>query len=244
MTPSTPPPEHEAAEAAPRYGVAAMEPKATEELLGPLNAVEQRYAPPRLWTAGDVALLAHHPRVAIVGTRHPTQDGVKRARRLVRELVARDVVVVSGLAQGVDTIAHSTAMVSGRTIAVIGTPLDQVFPRQNAALQAQIAQRDLVVSEFAPRSAVAKGNFVRRNRTMALIADASVIVEAGDGSGTLSQGWEALRLGRPLFFLRSLLDANLTWPREMMKYGARVLTETDELVELLPRDDVHAAVAF
>jgi DNA processing protein len=221
-----------------------MEPTATQDLLGPLNAVESHFAPAKLWTRGDVALLARHPRVAVVGTRQPSPDGIRRARRLVRELVEEGVIVVSGLAQGVDTIAHTTAMISGRTIAVLGTPINQVFPKQNAALQEQIAQRDLVVSEFHPLSKVAKGNFPRRNRTMALIADASVIVEAGDGSGTLSQGWEALRLGRPLFFLQSLLDAGLTWPAEMMKYGAQVLTETRELTALLPRDDVDAAASF
>lgn len=77
--------------------------------------------------------------------------------------------------------------------------MNEVFPAANAALQRKIATEHLVVSEFAPGSAVARGNLPRRNRTMALIADASVIVEAGEGSGTLSHGWEALRLGRPLF---------------------------------------------
>lgn len=163
------------------------------------------------------------------------------SRHYLRELVRHGATVVSGLAQGVDTIAHTTAMIEGRTIAVIGTPLDDVFPRQNAALQAHIASQDLVVSEFAPGSRVSKGNFPRRNRTMALIADASVIVEAGDGSGTLSHGWEALRIGRPLFFLRSLLDAELEWPRKMMTYGARALPSLDELLAALPCDDIRRA---
>lgn len=234
-------PRSETAHAGTRYAARAVNATPSEELLGPLTAVEKRFAPTRLWTAGDRSLLTHHPRVAIVGTRTPTDEGVKRARRLVRELVKHDAIIVSGLAQGIDTIAHSTAMLEGRTIAVIGTPLDDVFPRQNAMLQQRIATRDLLVSEFAPGTKVAKGNFPRRNRTMALIADASVIIEAGDGSGTLSQGWEALRLGRPLFFLRSLLEADLKWPQEMVKYGAQVLSKTEDLLELLPRDDVHAA---
>lgn len=238
------PPGRETASGGARYAPEAVNATPSEELLGPLNAVEKKFAPARLWVAGDRSLLAHHPRVAVVGTRTPTDEGARRARRLVRELVRHGATIVSGLAQGVDTIAHTTAMIEGRTIAVIGTPLADVFPRQNAALQARIASHDLVVSEFAPGSKVSKGNFPRRNRTMALIADASVIVEAGDGSGTLSQGWEALRLGRPLFFLRSLLDANLQWPQEMMKYGAQVLSNTEDLLELLPRDDVHAAASF
>ncbi len=219
--------------------------RSTAELLGPLNSVEQKFAPPTLWTKGDVTLLHRHPRVGVVGTRHPTPDGQRRARKLVNALVERGAIVVSGLAQGVDTIAHTQAIAAkGRTIAVIGTPLDQVFPNANAALQQRIAEEHLLVSEFAPGSAVSKGNFPRRNRTMALIADASVIVEAGEGSGTLSQGWEALRLGRPLFLLKSLVDAGLAWPREMVEHGAFVLAGMDDLLRVLPTDGIREAVAF
>ncbi len=218
---------------------------AVSELLGPLNAVEQKFAPPRLWTSGDASLLQRHPRVAVVGTRRPSQDGARRARKLVKALVEKGVVVVSGLAEGVDTLAHSHAIeLGGRTIAVLGTPVDEVFPRQNEALQRLIAREHLVVSEFPPGSAVSRGNFPRRNRTMALIADASVIIEAGDGSGTLSQGWEALRLGRPLFLLKSLLDKDLKWPKEMLEYGAVALADIEELMKVLPDDDIRDAVSF
>ncbi len=217
----------------------------TADLLGPLNAVEAKFAPPTLWTKGDAGLLKHHPRVAVVGTRHPTVEGERRARKLVKALVDHGAIVVSGLAQGIDTIAHTqTIAAKGRTIAVIGTPIDEVFPKANAALQQQVAEEQLLVSEFSPGSAVSKGNFPRRNRTMALIADASVIVEAGDGSGTLSQGWEALRLGRPLFLLKSLVDAGLTWPREMIDHGAFVLAGMDDLLRVLPTDGIREAVAF
>lgn len=217
----------------------------TSELLGPLNAVEQKFAPPRLWTSGDVALLQRHPRVAVVGTRHPSPDGARRTRKLVKALVEQRVVVVSGLAQGVDTLAHSqTIELGGRTIAILGTPLDEVFPQQNEALQRFMAREHLVVSEFAPGVIVSRGNFPRRNRTMALIADASVIIEARDASGTLSQGWEALRLGRPLFLLKSLLEGDLKWPREMLNYGASVLTRVDDLMKVLPGDDIRDVVSF
>lgn len=147
--------------------------------------------------------------------------------------------------QGIDTIAHTQTIASGgRTIAVIGTPLDDVFPKANAALQRRIGEEHLLVSEFAPGSTVAKGNFPRRNRTMALIADASVIIEAGEGSGTLWQGWEALRLGRPLFLLKSLVETSLAWPREMLDHGALVLAMTDDLLRILPTDGLREPVAF
>jgi DNA processing protein len=207
--------------------------------------VELKFAPHSLWTAGDTTLLKRHPRVAIVGTRHPTPEGVRRAKRLVKDLVEHGAVVVSGLAEGVDTVAHTlTLELGGRTVAVIGTPLDETFPKKNADLQRRIAQEHLLVSEFAPGIAVARGNFPRRNRTMALIADASVIIEAGDGSGTLSQGWEALRLGRPLFLLQSLVASGLAWTSDMLNHGARVLSGTDDLLQVLPTDDIRDAVSF
>jgi DNA processing protein len=186
-----------------------------------------------------------HPRVAVVGTRSPSVEGERRTRRLVKELTKAGAVVVSGLAQGVDTIAHmQTLALAGRTIAVLGTPLDDVFPKANAPLQERIGESDLVVSEFPPGSKVARGNFPRRNRTRALLSDASVIVEAGPTSGTISQGWEAIRLGRPLFLLKSLVDAGLPWPREMIEHGAFVLNDMADLLEVLPTDEIREAVSF
>jgi len=95
----------------------------------------------------------------------------------------------------------------------------------------------LVVSQFPSGHAVLRSNFPRRNRTMALLSHATVIVEAADSSGSLSQGWEALRLGRPLFLMKSIVDDDrLKWPKEMLHYGARTLASglEDELFELLP----------
>lgn len=222
-----------------------MQGRRTVELLGPLNAVEQKFAPPILWTKGDTALLERHPRVAVVGTRSPSAEGERRTRRLVKELVKVGAVVVSGLAEGVDTIAHTqTLALGGRTIAVLGTPLDEAFPKANTSLQERVGERDLLVSEFAPGSKVSRGNFPRRNRTMALVSDASVIVEAGATSGTISQGWEAIRLGRPLFLLKSLVDAGLPWPREMVEHGAFVLNSMADLLDVLPTDEIREAVSF
>lgn len=214
-----------------------------EDALGPLNEFEQRHAPKQLFLQGDRTLL-RKMKVSIVGSRKPSDDGVKRAARLARELVRHDVVVVSGLAHGIDAAAHRTAIdAGGRTIAVIGTPLDNVHPRAHRTLQAEIARGHLVVSQFPSGAPVLPRNFPLRNRTMALIVDASVIVEAGDGSGTLSQGWEALRLARPLFIMRSVVDTSgLKWPAEMIDYGARVLSKPSDLFERLPFGEPLAAL--
>jgi DNA processing protein len=211
-----------------------------EELYGPLNDVERKNAPPRLWLQGDVELLRQGRRVAVVGSRSPSPAGQQRAAQLARKIAGEGITVVSGLALGIDTIAHQTALAAGgRTIAVLGTPLDECQPRQNAGLQERIGRDHLLVSQFPPGHPVLRSNFPRRNRTMALFCHASVIVEAGESSGTLSQGWEALRLGRPLFLLKSVVDnPDLKWPREMIEYGAFVLTDFDDLIEILPATDL------
>jgi len=204
-----------------------------EELLGPLNDVERKNAPARLFTAGDVAILRSGPRVSVVGSRKPSPEAVARARLIAKKLVARGIVVVSGLAEGIDTAAHQTAIEEGgRTIAVLGTALDEVFPAKNRALQERIAREHLLVSQFPVGVPARRGNFPMRNRTMALLTHATVIVEAGNKSGTLHQGWEALRLGRLLFILESVAaNPELSWPAEMIRYGAQVLSRDNlELV--------------
>lgn len=209
---------------------------ATEDLLGPLNEFQRRNAPAKLYTSGDIEILRSTVRVSIVGTRHPTPEGRRRAARLARALVDHSVTVVSGLAEGIDTEAHQTAIRrGGKTIAVLGTPLDYFYPRENEPLQRLIMAEHLALTEFASGHPVRKTNFPRRNRMMALISDASVIIEAGESSGTLHQGWEALRLNRPLFIAKSVVEqADLQWPKEMLDYGAIVLTNTDELLAELP----------
>lgn len=198
-----------------------------EELIGPLNEVEKKHAPARLFTTGRIELLRDGLRVSVVGSRDATTEGLGRARALSEILVSRGVVVVSGLAEGIDTQAHQAAInAGGATIAVLGTPLDICFPKQNQALLDRIIQGHLAVSQFPIGAPPQKKNFPMRNRTMALLSDATIIVEAGEGSGTIHQGWEALRLGRPLFLLESLTKrTDLTWPAEMQQYGAEVLTK-------------------
>lgn len=207
-----------------------------EDLLGPLNEVESKYAPKQLFIQGDRGLLSDGPRVAIIGSRRASGEGLRRAAKLTRELVREGVVIVSGLAEGIDTAAHTTAIDSrGRTIAVIGTPLEEVFPAKNRRLQEDIASHQLLVSQFSSGAPIRRENFPQRNRTMALLSHASVIVEAGETSGSLSQGWEALRLGRPLFLLQSILkNSDLKWPRELIDHGASILTSTADVLEVIP----------
>lgn len=197
-------------------------------------------APPSFWLAGDAGLLElGRLRVAIVGSRDAGELGIRRARRLAAELSELGIVVVSGLAKGIDRAAHDGAMENGgRTIAVIGTPIDKAYPVEHAAIQQAIYTHHCLVSQFAPGSKVYPSNFVERNRFMALISNASVIVEAGDGSGTLSQAAETQRLGRHLFIMKNVLDnKSLSWPSKFLrpKTGrpAIILEHVDQLRDLL-----------
>src|SRR3954447_12608133 len=205
-------------------------------VMGGLNEFEMRHAPAHLYACGDVSLLSAPARVAVVGSRNASFPGRKRVARLVAALIEHDVVIVSGLAAGIDTAAHEeTLQRGGRTIAVLGTPLDEVHPPSNATLQRRLLEQHLVVSQFPAGHPTLRSNFPRRNRTMALLCHASVIVEAGESSGTLSQGWEALRLNRPLFILKSVFEnTELTWPEEMLQYGAHVLEDAEQLFQALP----------
>jgi DNA processing protein len=209
-----------------------------EELLGPLNEVEQKNAPRRLFYAGELTLIEVGPRVSIVGSRKASKQGLNNARGLAAWLVRQGAVVVSGLAEGIDAAAHQGAIdAGGKTIGVIGTPLDKSYPAKNRALQARLMKEHLVLSQFASGYPVQRKNFPIRNRTMALISHATVIVEAGDKSGSLHQGWEALRLGRPLFVLERLMkDPTLSWPAELANYGALALEpkNLEAISEYLP----------
>ena len=211
-------------------------PQSTEALLGPLNDWEAKNAPEFLYTQGDTSLLRFIPRVSIIGTRKPTKPGIQRANNLAHLLVQNDVLVVSGLAAGIDHTAHTSAMAAGgRTIAVIGTPLERAYPAAHRELQQTIARDHLLVSQFAPGSETFPSCFPKRNRTMALISHATVIIEAGTKSGCISQGWEALRLGRSLFLTRSLVDnPDINWTVKFLDHGAMILDSVEDLLDTLP----------
>jgi DNA processing protein len=207
-----------------------------QQLLGPLKDVELKFAPVRLFGVGNMEVPLPSPRVAIVGSRKASPEGLKVAKDIAKALVKKGVIIVSGLAEGIDTVAHATAIEEGgRTIAVLGTPLNRVYPRSNFQLQKMIMENHIAISQFPIGLPTRPKNFVLRNRTMALISQASIIVEAGETSGSLHQGWEALRLGRPLFIWESLFsNSSLSWPKKMHEYGAEKLSDPQKIFDLLP----------
>ncbi|WP_085518076.1 DNA-processing protein DprA [Marivirga sericea] len=196
-----------------------------EELKGELTEIEAKNAPKELFIDGDESLLIEGRRVSVVGSRNVSPEGLARTKSLVKMLVELDFIIVSGLAKGVDTMAHKTAIeYKGKTIAVVGSPLDKVYPAENKELLDEIKRNHLAISQFRPGIPIQGKNFPQRNKTMALISDATIIVEASEKSGTKHQGWEALRLGRSLFILENITnDPKVTWTTEMISYGAEIL---------------------
>lgn len=209
----------------------------TEDLIGPLAEHEKKYAPEFLWVSGKQALARAGRRLSIVGARQAPEEALQIARKLARVVTAHGGVVVSGLARGVDHAAHTEAIESGgRTIAVLGTPPERCYPREHRELQEIIAKEHLCITQFAPGSPVTRRNFPMRNRTMALISHATFIAWASDTSGTLSQAWEAVRLGRPLYFWEVLTGEGLDWVKKAITYGGTPVDEDDfeDLVLELP----------
>lgn len=180
-----------------------------------------------VYYAGDLDLVKDRC-IAVIGTRNVTEVGRKRANKFARELVEAGVVVVSGLAQGVDAQALGGAITNGgRVIAVIGTPLDKAYPAANASLQEEIYRGHLLISQFAIGERTYPSNFVARNRTMAAITDASVIIEATESSGTLHQASECVKLGRWLGISKSVVeDSRLSWPAQFIDYPKCVVLES------------------
>lgn len=201
-----------------------------------------------LYYAGNLNYLETR-RIAIVGTRKPTREGLLRTSKLVKLLVKDNFTIVSGLAAGIDTEALSTAIAeNGRTIAVIGTPINQVYPKENVDLQKKIANEHLLISQV-PFERYKKqsifGNrlfFPERNKTMSALSEATVIIEAGETSGTLVQARAALYQKRKLFILESCFqNKNITWPQRFLDMGAIRVKEYTDIINALPQNPAYEA---
>lgn len=196
-------------------------------------------APEVLYYQGAVDLLSSRS-VSVVGARKASEVGLKRARRVAKTLVGEKFTVMSGLAEGIDTAAHQAAIeAGGKTIAVIGTALWQTYPKANQSLQEQIAREHLLVSQVPLyQSSIQDFRqnrffFPERNKTMAALSIASVIVEASETSGSLVQAKAALALGRKCFILSSCFENGLKWPNDLLKRGAIKISEPEELISHL-----------
>tara|TARA_B100000315_G_scaffold236460_1_gene252228 strand:+ start:5027 stop:5917 length:891 start_codon:yes stop_codon:yes gene_type:complete len=199
-----------------------------------------RYPIELFYYKGDVGLL-DSPCISVVGARKCTEKGIKRTMDLVKGLVKNDYTIVSGLASGIDKVAMETAIASkGNTIGVIGTPIDEYYPKENKLLQDEISSKYLLMSQvpfyrYKKEPFSSKRNyFPQRNATMSALSYATIIVEASDTSGTLIQARECLAQNRKLFILNSCFEnSNISWPRKYEERGAKRVYELDDILNVL-----------
>lgn len=177
------------------------------------------------------------PAVALVGTRAASYYGLRAARRLARDLAARGVTVISGLARGIDTAAHQGALeAGGPTWAVLGCGLDVVYPPENRELYRQIGEKGALVSEFPLGTPPEARNFPIRNRIISGLSQAVVVVEAGEKSGALITARYALDQGREVMAVPGPMDAPASLgPHRLIQEGAKLVREVADILAELPR---------
>ncbi len=192
--------------------------------------------PKQLYCRGELNLLKEKYSVAIVGSRRATSYGLVQTKKLAYELAQRGVVIVSGLALGIDGAAHRGALdAEGKTIAVLGTPIDQISPVTNYSLGQEILKRGgLIISEYAPGETVFASNFARRNRIVAGLSQAVLVIEAAEKSGALITSDLAMEYGRDVFALPGDVGRlNSVGPNNLIKNGAGCVTEAGDILEAL-----------
>jgi DNA processing protein len=198
-----------------------------------LKAVHDR--PPILFIRGQITP-SDAKAVAVVGARKATEAGTATATRIAEHLTKSGYTVVSGLAAGIDTAAHTAALDNnGRTLAVIGTGLTRVYPPQNHALQRKIAEQCAVISQFWPDAPPTKRSFPMRNATMSGIALATVVVEASETSGARTQARLALAHGRPVFLTNALVERQPWAQQAARRPGTHIIQSPAEITEALDR---------
>lgn len=196
-------------------------------------------APPYLFMKGNVHLLDEKS-VCVVGSRNASNDSMAKTERIVHSLIKRNIVVNAGLAKGIDTATHQSALkYGGRTIAVIGTPINQYYPKENKELQIEIEKKGLVISQFPPCNTVNRWNFPIRNATMSGISIATIIMEAGETSGALKQADYALKQDRDVLIPQSAIDnPSIQWPKKYIQKGAHAFKTLREVLEILNRNEL------
>lgn len=171
--------------------------------------------------------------VAVVGTREPSVKGLDRAQRLAAQLAEAGVTVLSGLARGIDTAAQlATLEAGGRTISVMGTGINMIYPPENGDLAEQIARTGALVSQFWPDTPPRTDTFPRRNIVMSGMGQGTVVIEASATSGAKMQARYALEHGKRVFLLSSLVQ-DRPWARKYLERGAIEVADVDDIVRLL-----------
>lgn len=194
--------------------------------------------PSKIYIKGNLNIL-HQPKIAVIGSRHPTWYGREQTHHFVASLAKHPVTILSGGAIGVDCIANETAFRSqGNSCAVLGSGLSRYYPQSNRLLFDEMAdsKNGLLISEFEPESAVQKWMFLKRNQTLAALADVILVMEATQKSGSLSTVKAALDLGIEICALPGPVDSlNSSGTNSLIQMGAHCVTSPQEVLEICER---------
>lgn len=204
-----------------------------------LRAAED--APPVIYVRGQINCLRQPLSLSIVGARNASLNGRKLASQISCELTSQGIMIVSGMARGIDTAAHKGAMFalnrSGNTVAVLGTGIDIAYPAENQKLCEQIAGQGAVISEFPLGTEPSAGNFPRRNRIVSALTDGTLVVEASLHSGSLITARLALEQGRDVFAVPGFpTDERSADPNKLIKDGAFLVENAEDILNVLSAD--------
>ncbi|MFD2133116.1 DNA-processing protein DprA [Pseudogracilibacillus auburnensis] len=190
-------------------------------------------APLVLYTLGNIALLKHLPSISVIGTRKPTNEAPQKLKQIVTPIIKNDWVIVSGLAYGIDSLAHKLALFhKGKTITVLGSGLNHIYPRENIQLFEQIAKMGLVVTEYPPDVPPRKYHFPERNRIISGLSLATLVIEATEKSGTLITVDQALDQGREVYAVPgSPLIKQTVGCHQMIQDGAKLIMCANDILD-------------
>ena len=204
----------------------------------PQRLLEIYDPPPLLYVRGDASVLNRHS-ISMVGTRRPTPYGNQIAERLGHDLAARGLTIVSGMARGIDSLAHSGAVRSphGATVGVLGSGVDVVYPKENKKLFAEVEKRGALISEFPLGAHPAPENFPVRNRVVAGMSLGIIVVQGAQYSGSLITARLGMEFGREVYGVPGNVTVDVSFaPNQMIKQGAKLVTSWEDVVEELPTE--------
>lgn len=215
----------------------------------PENLQHIEDAPPVLYVCGNVALLNAPLSLSVVGARNASINGRKTASHLAYDLTNNGVLIISGMARGIDSAAHKGAMYAkkqcGETIAVLGTGVDVIYPAENAKLYDQIKEQGAVISEFPLGTEAQSSNFPRRNRIVSALSLGTLVVEATLHSGSLITARLAAEQGKDVFAIPgSPQDARALGPNKLIKDGAILAENCDDILEVLSANNHHRVIQY
>ncbi len=210
--------------------------------LYPQSLLALRDAPPLLYAKGRIELLQHRNALAIVGSRNASLNACNTTAKIAFDLTEENVLIVSGMARGIDTAAHMGAMraknQTGETIAVLGTGIDIVYPPENLRLYNQIAEQGLLLSEMPLMSQALGGSFPRRNRIISGLSKGVLVTEASEKSGSLITARYALEQKRYIFAIPgSPSDPRAAGPNKLLRSGALWAEKADDILKVINTDD-------